>query len=147
MKIDDILSPDDTIVSLRAPDKARLIHELANRAAQILHLDAAKIAQDVLKREDLGSTGLGNGIAVPHARLPEVQKPFGILARLKRPIDYDAIDNQPVDLVFFLLLPAADQNAQINALAAVARKLREPERRQRMRQAEDEAALFREISL
>lgn len=146
MKIEDFLSPTDTIVGLRAQDKARLLQELAARAASSLQLEAAGIAAEVLKREELGSTGMGNGIAIPHARLSELDTPFGLLARLKRPIDFDAIDGAPVDLVFLLLLPAAAQSECLNALAAAARKLREPDRLEKMRAAEDAAALYRELT-
>jgi PTS system nitrogen regulatory IIA component len=145
MNIQDFLSPANTIVDVRAADKARLLDDLAKRAAASLHLEPLVIAQEVSRREELGSTGMGAGIAIPHARLPELETPFGLLARLKRPIDFDAIDGQPVDVVFLLLQPAATQS-DLNALASVARKLREPDRLARMRQAEDGAALFREMT-
>lgn len=146
MKIADFLSPADAMVGLRASDKARLLEELAKRAAASLGLDADLIAKELLKREELGSTGLGAGIAIPHARLREVQRPFGAFARLKRAIEFDAIDGAPVDLVFLLLLPAASQSECLNALAAVARALREPERLQKLRAAEDGESLHRELT-
>ena len=145
MKIEEFLSPADAVVDVRAADRIRLIQELAGRAAPSVGVDASTIAQELMKREALGSTGMGNGIAIPHARLREVTKPFGLLARLKRGIEFDAIDGRPVDLVFLLLLPTA-QAEQLNALAAVARKLREPDRLDRLRRANDAAALFREIT-
>ncbi|KAF0186719.1 MAG: PTS system, nitrogen regulatory IIA component [Alphaproteobacteria bacterium] len=145
MNIEEFLSPTDVLVDIRASDRARLIHDLASRAAAAQGLDAASITQELMKREALGSTGMGSGIAVPHARLNEVRRPFGLLARLKRPIDFDAIDGCAVDLVFLLLLPLA-QSENLNALAAVARKLREPDRLDRMRRAADAASLFRELT-
>jgi PTS system nitrogen regulatory IIA component len=102
------------------------------------------IAQELTKRESLGSTGVGAGIAMPHARLQAVQKPFGLLARLKKPIDFDAIDGRPVDLIVLLLMPAV-ASEHLNALASVARKLREPDRLDRMRRAPDAASLFQEL--
>jgi PTS system nitrogen regulatory IIA component len=144
MKIEDILAPSDALVDVRAPDRARLIHDLAARAGDALELDASVIAQELIKRESLGSTGVGNGIAIPHARIQALQKPFGLLARLKKPIDFDAIDGAPVDLVFLLLLPAV-ANEHLNALAAVARKLRDPVRLDRMRHAPDASTLFHEL--
>jgi PTS system nitrogen regulatory IIA component len=75
--------------------------------------------------DELVSTGIGNGVSIPHARLREIKKPFGLLARLKQPLDYQAIDGEPVDIVFMLLLPAFSQLEQLNALAVVARKLRD----------------------
>lgn len=145
MDIEDFLSPDDTLVGVKAPDKARLLNELAARSAAILTLSAPEITQEVLRREELGSTGMGHGIAIPHARVQGLQKPFGVFAKLKRPIDFQAIDSQPVDLVFLLLQPAT-ASGDLNALAAVARKLREPERLKRLRRADDAAALYREIT-
>jgi nitrogen PTS system EIIA component len=146
MKIEDFLSPADVIVGLRAQDKVRVLQELAGRAASNLQLDPGEISQEILKREELGSTGMGSGIAIPHARLQDVQKPFGILARLKRGIEFDAIDAGPVDLVFLLLLPAAAQSECLNALAAVSRALRDPERLRNLRAAEDNVALYRELT-
>jgi PTS system nitrogen regulatory IIA component len=144
MKIEDILTPSDALIDVRASDRSRLIQDMAGRAAAALGLDAAVIAQELIKRETLGSTGVGNGIAMPHARIQALQKPFGLLVRLKKPIDFDAIDGRPVDLVFLLLLPAV-ASEHLNALAAVARKLREPDRLDRMRHAPDGQALFHEL--
>ena len=79
--------------------------KLANRAGKVLGMPPDRILTELLKREDLGSTGLGGGVAIPHARLAQVGKPFGMLVRLRRPIDFDAVDEEPVDLVFLLLLP------------------------------------------
>ena len=94
-------------------------------------------------REELGSTGMGRGVAIPHARLSVVTKPLGILARLKEPIDFEAIDGNPVDLVFVLLLPEDTRGEQLNALASVSRRLRAPETLRKLRQAKDAAALYR----
>jgi PTS system nitrogen regulatory IIA component len=99
-----------------------------------------------LKREELGSTGVGNGVALPHARLQRLTKPFGAVASLKRPIDFDAIDHTPVDIVFLLLLPGDAGGEQLNALAAAARKLREPERRELLRAAQSSDALYRAMT-
>ena len=146
MKIDQLLSPDDTMVAIKAPDRSRLLQDIAGHAASRLQMDAGLIVQELQKREDLGSTGMGNGIAIPHARMMQVKQPFGMFWRLKRPIEFEAIDGQPVDLVFALLLPATAPGDQLNALACVARKLREPALLEKMRRADDSAALFREIA-
>lgn len=145
MDIQDFLSRDQTLVDLKTGDKMRLIQDLSARAAASLELDGQAIAQEVLKREDLGSTGMGQGIAIPHARLPGLERSFGIFARLKRPIDFQAIDGKPVDLVFLLLQPGT-ASGDLNALAAVARKLREPERLKRLRRAQDPETLYREFT-
>src|SRR5215831_15754100 len=142
MEIKDFLSPDDTLIKVRAPDKTRLLQDLAARAAAALNLDANLVSVELLKREALGSTGTGEGVAIPHARIPDLRKPYGTLVRLKHAIDFDAIDGQPVDLVFLLLLPQS-QGDPLNALASVARKLRDPEAVRRLRNAADDAELYR----
>jgi PTS system nitrogen regulatory IIA component len=127
MDIKEFLSPTDVLVDVQASDKSRLLENLVTRAASALKQDADAITDQILKREALGSTGIGSGVALPHARIHGLKRPFGILARLRKPIDFDAIDGEPVDLVFLLLLPAAPEGEQLNALACVARKLRDKE--------------------
>jgi nitrogen PTS system EIIA component len=142
MKIETLLTPQGAIAELRVTDKPRLLQELAARAAPAVGLPADRIEQELMKREELGSTGVGGGVAIPHARLPELGQAFGVLAHLKKPIEFDAIDQKPVDVVFLLLTPAAEKGDHLNALAAVARKLREPERLEEIRSAESDAALY-----
>lgn len=142
MKICDFLTPADVTVALRVPDKRRLLLELARRAALALAVPAEEIAAALLAREELGSTGTGGGIAIPHARIPAVTKPFGIVVKLKQAIDFGAVDGRPVDLVFMLLLPASPDAGQLGALASVARKLRSPPDLSRMRQAKDPSGLY-----
>jgi len=127
MKIKDFLSPSDVMIDIRANDKVGLLKELAARAASALDLPVDAVANEIERRDELGSTGIGGGVSIPHARFREVNRPFGLLARLKHAIEFDAIDSQPVDLVFLLLLPVSSQLDQLNALAAVARKLRDPD--------------------
>src|SRR5450756_2678109 len=127
MKISDLLSPEDVMIDVRAPNKRLLLQELAAKAASSLGLGVDQVAPYLLKREELGSTGIGGGVAIPHARLPALQRSYGLLAKLKQPIEFDAIDAQAVDIVFVLLLPAAAENERIGALALVARTLRQPE--------------------
>jgi PTS system nitrogen regulatory IIA component len=145
MDIKDFLSPTDVIVDVQASDKARLLKDLSSRAASTLKLNADTISAEISNREALGSTGIGGGVAIPHARIHGLKKPFGILARLRRPVEFDAIDGQRVDVVFFLLLPAAQEGEQINALACVARKLRDAKALDGLRRAADRDALYRAI--
>ena len=145
MQIADFLSPDDTLCNVRAADKDRLLRELTGRAASALRLDAAALADAIAQRERLGSTGMGDGIAIPHARIAGLSKPFGLLARLRRAIDFAAIDGQPVDIVFLLLLPSAARGEQLTALASVARRLRDAQVTADLRDAADGAALYRAI--
>jgi PTS system nitrogen regulatory IIA component len=142
MEIKDFLTPSDVLVGIRASDKTQLLEDLCGRAASILKVDAQKITADILKREELGSTGLGGGVAIPHARVADVKKPFGLLARLKSAIEFDAIDRQPVDLVFLLLLPTEPAGEQLNVLALVARRLRHADITRDARRATDASGLY-----
>jgi PTS system nitrogen regulatory IIA component len=146
MKISDLLSPNDVMIDIRTSNKRLLLQELATRAAAGLGLNVDQIAPYLLKREELGSTGIGRGVAIPHARLPDVQRPYGLLARLKAPIEFDAIDGQAVDVVFVLLLPAVAENGQIGALAQVARTLRPEENLARLRAAKNASELYSAIA-
>jgi nitrogen PTS system EIIA component len=146
MKIADLLSPTDVMIDVRASNKRMLLQEFAARAAAGLGLGVDQIAPYLLKREELGSTGIGRGVAIPHARLPDVQRPYGLLAKLKQPIDFDAIDGEAVDIVFVLLLAAAAENEQIGALALVARTLRPPENLARLRSAKNTSELYAAIA-
>ena len=145
MKISDFLSPSDTMVDVRASKKSQLLQELAQKAASTLNLPADDIASELLKREELGSTGTGGGVAIPHARIQAVMKPLGILVRLRQPIDFDAIDGQPVDIVFVLLLPANTEGEQLGTLAAVARKLRVSDDLARLRRAKNASELYQAV--
>jgi nitrogen PTS system EIIA component len=146
MNIRDFLSAADVAIDVRATDKAGLLKELAARSAASLNLPAAMVMSEIEKRDELGSTGIGHGVAIPHARLREVRKPFALLARLRSPMEFDAVDGQPVDLVFLLLLPAASQLDQLNALAAVARRLRDADVLRQMRAATSTTELYRAVT-
>jgi len=146
MQIREFLAAADVLVDLRATDKDALLHELAQLAATAARVDAGVVQSEIDKREQLGSTGMGGGIAIPHARVAGVTKPAGVLARLRKPIDFAAIDGAPVDLVFLLLLPTTSQGEQLTALAAVARKLRDPMTAESLRRAADRDAVYRIIA-
>src|SRR5665213_2230535 len=98
MDIRDLIAPDRAIASLRISDKSQLLQELARRAAASLGMDVSTIHDPLLSREKLGSTGIGHGVALPHARIRGLKNVFGLFVRLERPIDFAAIDDQPVDL-------------------------------------------------
>jgi len=146
MKISDLLSPADIMLDVRAKDKSRLLRELSAQAAAETGLKADDVSEQIAKREELGSTGVGNGVALPHARVRGLNAPFGLLARLRQAIDFAAVDDEPVDIVFLLLLPEAANGVQLNALACVARVLRDPGVLQRLRRASDGEALYRVIA-
>ena len=143
MDIKDLLLPAHALINVRATSKTSLVRDLAARAAAALDLPAERISGELLKREALGSTGTGGAIAIPHARMPELNKPFGMLVLLENPVDFTAIDGNPVDIVFLVLLPASSQSDSLNTLASVARKLRNPETVQRLRRAADASELYR----
>jgi Phosphotransferase system mannitol/fructose-specific IIA domain (Ntr-type) len=142
MKISDLLSPADVLIDVRASNKRLLLQELAAKAAVSLSLRVDQVAPYLFKREELGSTGIGGGVAIPHARLPDLQRPYGLLAKLRPPIEFDAIDGQAVDIVFLLLLPAIAENGQLGALALVARTLRPLDVLGRLRRAKDASELY-----
>ncbi|MGL4263274.1 MAG: PTS sugar transporter subunit IIA [Afipia sp.] len=146
MKISDFLAPADVVLDLRTSNKQQLVQELARKAAASLGLQADYVASELLKREQFGSTGMGNGVAIPHARLPVVKRPYGLVARLKPPVDFDAIDGKPVDLVFLLLLPAPPEADQLTALALVARKLKEPDVFVQLRRTKNASELYDTIT-
>jgi nitrogen PTS system EIIA component len=145
MKLSDLLSPTDVMIDIRASNKRLLLQEFAAKAAISLGLLVDQVAPFLVKREELGSTGIGHGVAIPHARLPDLQKPYGLFAKLKQPIEFDAIDGQEVDIVFVLLLPAAAENGQLGPLALVARTLRAPEILARLRDAKNTYELYSAI--
>jgi len=142
MDFEDICQIVDTVIDLPVHGKRALLHDLAHRAALLLKIDDDTVSSALLKREELGSTGVGNGVAIPHVRLEQVKKPFAIMARLKHPIDFDAIDGQPVDLVCLLLLSKENEQAQLNVLATVARRLRTPELLEQLRRAPNRVVLY-----
>jgi nitrogen PTS system EIIA component len=142
MDIKEFLAPSDVFIGIRGSNKTQVLEDLCRRAASTLKVDANRITTDILKREELGSTGVGGGVAIPHARIVDVKRPFGLLARLKSVTEFDAIDSQPVDLVFLLLLPTAPAGEQLNALALVARRLRDADITRDARRATDPSGLY-----
>jgi len=131
----------ECVTDLRAADKKALLAELARLAARKAGAEPAELLRLLAAREALGSTGIGAGIAVPHARLPGLAAPLGFFARLNRPVAFDAIDGKAVDLVFLLLSPAQDHGSHLAVLAAASRRLREPAVVAAIRAAGDPAAI------
>ena len=125
MRLGDILTTDGVKVVSAAGSKKRLFQELADMAASCYGLDAAATLDALLEREGLGPTGVGHGVALPHARLEGTDRVRGLFLRLERPLDFEAVDRQPVDLVFCLLAPAGAGVEHLKALALVSRTLRD----------------------
>ena len=142
MEIEDLITPAGVIPKLRATGKKHALQELAKRAADVTGLHERAIFDVLLERERLGSTGVGNGIAIPHGKLPELQKLHGVFARLDSPIDFDSVDDQPVDLVFLLLAPESAGADHLKALARVSRLLRDRTVCEKLRGANSADAIY-----
>jgi PTS system nitrogen regulatory IIA component len=142
MHLGDFISPDSVLPSLKAKTKKQLLQELASRAARLTGLPERGIFDVLLQRERLGSTGLGQGIAIPHGKIAGLKGIVGIFARLAEPIDFDAVDNEPVDIVFLLLAPEGAGADHLKALARISRLLREGSAVEKLRVSRDAAALY-----
>jgi nitrogen PTS system EIIA component len=147
VEIADILSLDDVVLDLRScRSKRQVLKELAERAAAAVHLDPQRLLEALMERERLGTTGIGHGIAIPHARLPELTRLVGLFARLDEPVDFEALDDQPSDLIFLLLAPDSADAESLKALARISRLLRDPSVQQRLRQEKDRDAVYRMLT-
>jgi nitrogen PTS system EIIA component len=124
MDIADFLTPDRIALDVRVRDKAALIAETARQFGRTTSLQPETVQAALLAREQLGSTGLGNGFALPHARIDGLDAYLGLFLRLARPIDFEAIDGKPVQLVFVLLIPSESATPHVAALAAISRRFR-----------------------
>ncbi len=135
MNIEELLSRESVVLRGGASSKRQALHVVADAAAEVLGLPASRIFDALLEREALGSTGLGSGVAVPHARIEGLDRVAGVLVRLDQPVAYEAVDDRPVDLLFALFAPPSAGAEHLRALAAVSRALRDPQTRERLRQA------------
>lgn len=140
--LSDLVSQTAVVAALKAQSKKQLLQELSTRAAQLTGLPERTIFETLLERERLGTTGVGHGIAIPHGKLAGLPRIVGLFARLETRIDFDAIDDQPVDLVFLLLAPEGAGADHLKALARVSRLLRNAQVCEKLRGAEDRAALY-----
>lgn len=146
MPLSDLVAPDAILAALKVNSKKQAIQELAARAAELTGLPERDVFDTLLQRERLGSTGVGAGIAIPHGKLPKFDRLFGLFARLDRPIDFDALDGEPVDLTFLLLAPETSGADHLKALARVARVLRDPPTAQKLRASRDAASIYAVLS-
>lgn len=142
MEISDLITPERVIAKLRVANKRTLLQEMARRAASLIGEDEHKVFEILLEREQLGTTGIGGGTAVPHGRLPGLAQPMGLFARLEKPIDFDAIDSQPVDLVFLLLTPSDAGANHLKALARISRLMRDRAMCAKLRGTESADAIY-----
>ena len=147
MPLTDVVALDAIIPALKVNGKKQALQELAGRAAQISGENERTIFEILMQREKLGSTGVGNGIAIPHGKLAKLGKLFGLFARLERPVDFEALDGQPVDLVFLLLAPEGAGADHLKALARVARLLRDPDIARKLRESRDAEAIYAVLAM
>ncbi|WP_457089706.1 PTS IIA-like nitrogen regulatory protein PtsN [Microvirga sp. P5_D2] len=142
MPLLDFLDPQAVLPALRVSGKKQALQELAAHAARLTALPENAIYEALLQRERLGSTGIGEGIAIPHGKMPGLTRIFGLVARMEKPIDFEALDDQKVDVLFLLLAPEGAGADHLKALARVARVLREPGLIERVRATKDATALY-----
>src|SRR5438034_10532400 len=147
MPLTSLVAPNAIIPALKVNGKKQALQELAAKAAELSGQNERTIFEILLQREKLGSTGVGNGIAIPHGKLPKLGKLFGLFARLERPVDFEALDGQPVDLVFLLLAPEGAGADHLKALARVARLLRDPDIAHKLRESRDAEALYAVLAM
>jgi nitrogen PTS system EIIA component len=142
MDLGDLISPEAVFPSLKVKNKKEALQELAQRAARLTGLDAREVLETLLQRERLGSTGVGRGIAIPHGRIASLPQIVSVFARLEEPINFDALDEEPVNLIFLLLAPEHAGADHLKALARISRLLREPETIEKLRASKERATLY-----
>ena len=142
MPLNDLVQPNAVISTLRGASKKQVLQELSEKAATVSGLDSREIFDALIQRERLGSTGIGGGIAIPHGKLAKCGRIFGVFARLEKPVDFDALDDAPVDLIFLLIAPESAGADHLNALSRVARVLRDQNLISTLRSTRDASALY-----
>jgi PTS system nitrogen regulatory IIA component len=142
MQLSEILRLEGVVPNLKAANKKQLLQELATHAGRLTKLDPRGILETLLRREKLGSTGFGHGIAIPHGKFAGIDRVHGVFARLVQPVEFDAVDDQPVDLVFALLAPEAAGADHLKALARISRLFRDQTVVQKLRGTNDREGLY-----
>lgn len=142
MEISELLTPRSVIAQLRAGNKKQALQEIARRAAGATGIAERRIYDVLTERERCGTTGIGRGVAIPHGKFAELTRLYGLFARLDRPIAFDSIDDQPVDLLFVLLAPENASAEHLRALARISRLLRDPTTCQKLRGTDNADALY-----
>lgn len=142
MDLSDLIEVSAILPALKANSKKQVLQLLSEKAAEITGLPEREIFDTIVQREKLGSTGVGNGIAIPHGKLPGIQRISGVFARLETPVDFDSLDDLPVDLVFLLLAPEGAGADHLKALSRIARVLRDADTTTKIRGTRDAAAIY-----
>jgi PTS system nitrogen regulatory IIA component len=146
MDLSDLIEVSAVMPALKANSKKQLLQLLAEKASTVTGLPEREIFDTILQRERLGSTGVGNGIAIPHGKLPGITAITGVFARLEHPVEFEALDDQPVDIVFLLLAPEGAGADHLKALSRIARVLRDSETVAKIRGTRDAAAIHTFLS-
>ncbi|GHC79908.1 PTS IIA-like nitrogen regulatory protein PtsN [Limoniibacter endophyticus] len=146
MYLSDLITESAILPALKVNSKKQLLQVISEKAAEISGVPERQIFEVILQRERLGSTGVGNGIAIPHGKLPGVNRIIGVFARLETPVDFEAIDEQPVDLVFLLLAPEGAGADHLKALSRIARAMRDANVASKIRGSSDAAAIHAFLS-
>jgi len=146
MEISDLLSPERVVANLKVTSKKQALQELAKKIAPLIGQDDRKIFDQLLERERLGTTGVGDGVAIPHAKLPTLPRLYGFFARLERPVNFEAIDERPVDLIFLLLAPESAGADHLKALARISRLFRDRKMCDKLRGSDTPEALYALLS-
>ena len=143
MQLEDILTPERCYCQLEGKSKKRILMNISEKLGQqFATLDESEVFNSIMAREQLGSTGLGNGIAIPHCRVPHCQGIIGALVTLKSPIDFDAIDSKPVDLLFILIVPEEKTDEHVKTLAGLAALFNDPDFCYTLRQTQGNEELY-----
>ena len=142
MALADLLQQDAVIPALKVNSKKQLLQELAAKASRITGVPEREVFDVILQRERLGSTGVGHGIAIPHGKLSSISAITGVFARLETPVDFEALDDQPVDLVFLLLAPEGAGADHLKALSRIARVLRDQDLVAKLRATDSDSAIY-----
>ena len=142
MDLRDLLVIEAILPRLKAATKKQALQEMAAKAATLTRRDERDIFETLMQREKLGSTGVGHGVAIPHGKLPGLDRLVGVFALLDKPIDFDSLDGEPVDVMFLLLAPESAGADHLKALARIARVLRDDETAAKLRATDDAAAMY-----
>lgn len=142
MEINDLISSETIVANLHATSKKQVLQELSRRAADLTGEHERAIFDVLMERERLGTTGVGSGIAIPHGKLQSLERLYGLFARLEQPVDFQAIDERPVDLIFLLLAPESAGADHLKALARVSRVLRDGKVCDKLRGTDTAEALY-----
>jgi PTS system nitrogen regulatory IIA component len=147
MPLNDLVAPNAILPALKVNSKKQVLQEIAARAAVLTGQNERTIFDVLMQREKLGSTAVGNGIAIPHGKMAGLTRLFGLFARLNRPVDFEALDNQPVDLVFLLLAPEGAGADHLKALSRIARLLRDQTVTHKLRATQDAESLYAVLTM